>query len=68
MDTQIQQGGRVRGSQGGPVNKTTPPHQYGQIKRGGGQQSRSCARETDKSGRTWTDRLKGAAQDTVLFG
>ena len=53
---------------GGTGKKTNPPNQDGQIQQGGGQKSRSCARETDKSGRTWTERLTGAAQDVLSVG
>ena len=66
---QRQRGGRVGGARGGPGNKTNPPlpsqHQYGQIQWGGGQRSWSCARETEKLGRTHRDITMGAAQDVV---
>ena len=54
--------------EGYQVTEPPPPHQDGQINRGGGQQSQSCARETERLGRTQTDRLTGAAQDAVSVG
>ena len=56
---EVRNGGQVR-------NPPPPPHQEGQRHFGVSRWSRSCTREIEKSGRTWTDRLTEAAQDAVL--